>query len=219
MRDIRRSLALYVVTSSGLVPGRGHLDVARAAIEGGAGAIQLRAPELEDRPDELLSLATEMASLCRERGILSVVNDYVHVAIESRSGGVHLGQRDELEGARDRLGPARVLGVSVETPDQAGEAQRIGADYLGVTVFGSATKPEATPIGGEGLRAIVAATALPVVGIGGIDASNAREVLAAGAAGVAVVSAVGAAQDPVEATRELVRVVRDFLDEQTPGWA
>lgn len=216
-RDLRRTLAVYVVTSDGLVPGRGHVDVAGAAMEGGAGAVQLRAPELKDRPEELLSLAKEVAVLRGERGVLFIVNDLVDVAVESGADGVHLGQGDEVGGARDRLGPDRVLGLSVEGPEQAREGERMGADYLAATVYGTRTKPEARPIGLEGLRAIVAATSLPVVGIGGIDASNAQEVLVAGAAGVAVVSAVGAAEDPVEATDELVRVVRGFFDDQNSG--
>lgn len=214
--DLRRSLAVYVVTSAELVPGRGHVDVARAAIEGGAGAIQLRAPEFEDRPGELLPMATGISAFCRARGVVFIVNDLVDLAVESGAAGVHLGQGDEVLGVTDRLGPDRVLGLSVETPEQAGEAERMGADYLGVTVFETVTKPEATPVGLDGLRGIAAATPLPVVGIGGIDASNARQVLSAGAAGVAVVSAVGAAPDPVEATRELVRVVRGFLGGQNP---
>ena len=217
MRDLLRSLRVYVMTSSGLVPGRDHLDVARAAIEGGATAIQLRAPELEDRPQELLALATEVAGRCHDAGVLFIVNDVIDVAIESGADGVHLGQGDEAQGARARLGGSLVLGVSVETPGQAREASNIGADYLGVTVFATPTKPEARPVGLDGLREIAAATSLPVVGIGGIDASNAPEVLAVGAAGVAVVSAVGAAEEPVEATRELSRVVSDFFNEHNPG--
>jgi thiamine-phosphate pyrophosphorylase len=209
-RDVRRSLAVYVVTSADLVPGRGHLDVARAAIEGGATAVQLRAPELEDRPRKLLGVAREIADLCRRHGVLFIVNDIIDVALESGADGVHLGQGDELDGVTDKLDPEKVLGASVETPEQAREAERLGADYLGVTVFSTATKPEARPVGLEGLRVIVVATPLPVVGIGGIDASNARDVLSAGAAGVAVVSAVGAAEDPVRATRELVAAVADF---------
>jgi thiamine-phosphate pyrophosphorylase len=101
-----------------------------------------------------------------------------------------------------------VLGISVATPEQADAAERAGADYVGVTVFATPTKPDAVPIGLDGLRAIVEATSLPVVGVGGIDPSNAPEVLAAGAAGIAVVSAVGAAPDPVKATQELVELVR-----------
>jgi thiamine-phosphate pyrophosphorylase len=211
--DLRRSLAVYVVTSSGLVAGRGHVEVARAALEGGATAIQLRAPELEGRRDELRGVGGEIAALCRARGVLFIVNDDADVANEVGADGVHLGQGDELRGARGRLPPNRVLGVSVETVDQAREAERLGADYLGVTVFETATKPEATPSGLEGLRKIAESTPLPVVGIGGVDASNATDVLAAGAAGVAVVSAVGAAPDPTEATSELVRVVSGYLRE------
>lgn len=186
------------------------MDVARAAIEGGAGTVQFRAPELADRPGELLGLAEEIAALCRRHGVLSIVNDVIDVAIHSGAGGVHLGQEDEIGRARQTLGPDLVFGLSVETPEQARTAEALGADYLGVTVFSTATKPAARPVRLEGLRDIVVATPLPVVAIGGIDASNAREVLSAGAAGVAVVSAVGEAQDPVRATRELVAAVADL---------
>jgi len=99
------------------------------------------------------------------------------------------------------------LGMSVDTASQAGAAQDLGADYLGVTVWATPTKPEAVPGGLALVRAISASNALPIVGIGGIDATNAASVIHAGAAGVAVISAVAAAPDPIEATRELVRVV------------
>jgi thiamine-phosphate pyrophosphorylase len=194
-----------VVTSAGLQPGRGHQDVAEAAVAGGATAVQLRAPELDE--DDLIATARRIAPACRDRGVLFVVNDSVRAAVLGGADGVHLGQEDGPAGARDRLGPGRVLGVSVLTPGQAAEAEAMGADYLGVTVWGTATKPEARPVGLEGLRAVVEATRLPVVGIGGIDVSNAAQVLAAGATGVAVVSAVGGAPDPVEATRRLARSV------------
>ncbi len=205
-------LRVYVITSSGLAPGRGHVEVALAAIEGGASAVQLRAPELND--ERLLPLAARLVDPCRDAGVLFVVNDRVDVAVRSGADGVHLGQGDDLEGARERLGPDRVLGISVRTPWQARAAERAGADYLGVTVWTTPTKPEAVAVGLEGLRAVVAATRLPVVGVGGITASNARRVLEAGAAGVAVVSAVGAAQDPVAATRQLVAAVTTSASER-----
>jgi thiamine-phosphate pyrophosphorylase len=206
--ELRRRLRVYVVTSTSLVLGRGHVEVARAALEGGATAVQLRAPEL--RPEELVLLASDLAALCRGRGILFMVNDVVGVALKSGADGVHLGQGDDLAGARERLGPDPVLGISVETPLQARRAEELGADYLGVTVWRTWTKPEAVPVGLDGLREIVATTRLPVVGIGAVDSSNARQVLEAGVAGVAVVSAVGAAPDPVTATRDLVAVVEAF---------
>ena len=196
-----RALDLYVVTTGTLVSGRAHGEVAAAALEGGATAVQLRAPELSD--DRLLPLATSLAAMCGDAGVLFVVNDRVGVAVESGAAGAHVGQGDEVSGARARLGSERVLGVSVGTVDEARDAENAGADYLGVTVWSTDTKPEAVPVGLDGLRDVAAATALPVVGIGGIDAGNVRQVLAAGASGVAVISAVAAAPDPAEAVREL----------------
>jgi thiamine-phosphate pyrophosphorylase len=196
---------VYVVTSSGLSSDRGHRDVALAAIEGGASAVQLRAPELQD--DDLLPLATELAAQCRTAGVLFVVNDRLDVALASGADGVHLGQRDDLGHARARIGKDGVLGISVNDVEEARAAEAAGADYLGVTVWATPTKPGAVPHDLDGLRAIVGATALPVVGIGGIEAANAGRVIAAGAAGVAVVSAVATADDPVDATRQLAAAV------------
>lgn len=199
-----RSLRVYVLTSSGFVPGRGHLEVATAAIAGGATAVQLRASELGD--GTLTDLATEVGGRCRAAGALFVVND--RVAVAARVGaGAHVGQGDDPGSARAILGADPVLGVSVSTAQEARTADAAGADYLGVTVWATPTKAEAEPRGLEGLREIVGSTALPVVGIGGIHAGNAREVLDAGAAGICVVSAVGAAPDPEHATRALVEVV------------
>ena len=197
-------LSLYVVTSSGFVPGRGHREVALAAVEGGASAIQLRASELTDGP--LLSLAQELAGACRLAGVLFVVNDRVEVAAKAGAG-AHVGQTDDPTGAREALGPAAILGVSVATPQEARAAEAAGADYLGVTVWATPTKADAVPRGLDGLRAVVDATSLPVVGIGGINPGNALEVLEAGAAGVAVISAVGAAPDMAEAARRLRAIV------------
>ncbi|HWL91084.1 MAG TPA: thiamine phosphate synthase, partial [Actinomycetota bacterium] len=88
-----------------------------------------------------------------------------------------------------------------------------GADYLGVTVWATATKPEAEPVGLEGLREVAGATALPVVGIGGIHAGNARDVLKAGATGIAVIGAVATADDPVAEVRVLRALVDEFRKE------
>jgi thiamine-phosphate pyrophosphorylase len=200
------ALRVYVVTSGTLVPGRAHREIAAAAIAGGATAIQLRAPELDDV--ELLPIAREIVDVCRDAGVLCIVNDRVDVAVAAGADGVHVGQDDEPEAARAMLGPDRVLGISVRDADQARAAAAAGADYLGVTVWSTATKPEAVAGGLDGLSAVAGASPLPVVGIGGIDATNAAEVIHAGAAGVAVISAVVAATEPVMATRAL----RDAVD-------
>jgi thiamine-phosphate pyrophosphorylase len=98
--------------------------------------------------------------------------------------------------------------VSVASAEEAAAARAAGADYLGVTVWATDTKPDAEPQGLDGLRAVASATDLPVVGVGGVDARNAAWVIEAGACGIAVVSAVGAADDPVAATRQLAAAVR-----------
>ncbi|HEY7660332.1 MAG TPA: thiamine phosphate synthase [Actinomycetota bacterium] len=199
-----RRLSVYVVTSTGFVPGRGHRDVALAAIEGGATAIQLRAPELAD--PQLEQLATELEQACRAASVLFVVNDRVSVAA-AVGAGAHVGQDDDAATARLELGAQHPLGVSVDTPEQARAAAAAGADYLGVTVWATPTKPEAIPRGLDGLRAVAEATPLPVVAIGGVNTGNAAEALGAGAAGVAVIAAVGAMPDMAEATRRLAEAV------------
>jgi thiamine-phosphate pyrophosphorylase len=178
--------------------------VAEAALAGGATAVQLRAPELTDA--RLEALAGELAERCRAAGALFVVNDSVAVAA-SVGAGAHVGQGDDPGSARQVLDPTAVLGVSVSTTDEARAAEVAGADYLGVTVWATPTKPEAEPRGLDGLRAIAREISLPVVGVGGIHAGNAADVLEAGAAGIGVVSAVGAAPDAVRATETLVDAV------------
>ena len=178
--------------------------MAEAALAGGATALQLRAPELTDA--RLEALAGELVERCRATGALFVVNDRVAVAA-SVGAGAHVGQADGPGSAREILGPTAVLGVSVSTSDEARAAEVAGADYLGVTVWATTTKPEAEPQGLDGLRSIARETALPVVGIGGVQAVNAADVLDAGAVGICVVSAVGAAPDPVRATEALVDAV------------
>jgi thiamine-phosphate pyrophosphorylase len=204
-RDLGDRLRLYVVTSGA---GAGHEGVTEAAVAGGATAVQLRAPELHD--DELLPLARRLAERCRSAGVLFVVNDRVEVAVASGADGVHVGQGDELAGVRVRIGSERVLGISVRGAADVAPALDHGADYLGATVWATATKPEAVPGGLRQLAAVAAVSPVPVVGIGGIDARNAAEVLGAGAAGVAVISAVSQAPDPEVAVQQLRAAVEGW---------
>jgi thiamine-phosphate pyrophosphorylase len=204
-----RALRVYVVTSARFA-GRSHRDVALAALDGGASAIQLRAPDLPD--DELIAVGSALARASADADVLFVVNDRPEIAVTVGAGGAHVGHGDDPSEARRLLGPDRVLGMSVDAASQAREAEDVGANYVGVTVWATPTKPEAVPGGLALVRAISASTSLPIVGIGGIDATNAASVIDAGAAGVAVISAVAAAPDPIEATRELVRVVDRALE-------
>jgi thiamine-phosphate pyrophosphorylase len=202
---------VYVLTSSAF-RGRWHTDVAEAAIAGGATALQLRAPEVD--VESLRTIAADLRAETRGTGVTYIVNDRVEIAATVDADGAHVGQGDDVSGARAALGPERILGISVLDAEQAVRAASLGADYLGVTVWATSTKPEAAPAGLDEVRRIAEASQLPVVGIGGIDASNAGDVIRAGAAGVAVISTVADADDPVAATRALRSAVWTALDER-----
>ncbi|MCL4313028.1 MAG: thiamine phosphate synthase [Actinobacteria bacterium] len=199
---------LYVITASGMAQGRTHLDIARAAIEGGATTLQLRAPEASY--EERLELASSMVELCRQAKVLSIINNDIPIALESGADGVHLGQQDDPTSARAALGNNKVLGISVNSLEEARLALDFGASYLGATVFSSSTKPEAKPLGLTRIAELVREVPLPVVALGGINNTNIDEVLACGVWTVAVISAVAAADDPVRATARLVDALKRY---------
>ena len=136
-----------------------------------------------------------------------VVNDDVEAARIAGADGVHVGQDDAAcVEAREKLGPDAIVGVSVQTVEQALVAQADGADYLGVgAVFGTPTKPDAADVGTDGLADI------PVVAIGGLNERTIPELAGTGADGAAVVSAIFAAEDIEEETRRLRAAVQAAL--------
>jgi thiamine-phosphate pyrophosphorylase len=195
---------LYVITDDAVAPGRSHVEIARAALDGGARLIQLR----DKRRDagELLSIACEIRDLCEAAGALFVVNDRADLALAACAHGVHLGQTDlPITEARRILGPDRLIGVSVESPQQAEAAEAAGADYLGVgAIYGSASKDDAgEAVGLEHLSRIRGISRLPIVAIGGITLERVPEVRSAGADCIAVISAVAGAEDPGAAAKLL----------------
>ncbi|MFQ5886856.1 MAG: thiamine phosphate synthase [Anaerolineae bacterium] len=196
--------ALYVITDAKLSRGRSHLEVAQAAIEGGASIIQFRDKEMTTR--QLVETAGKIKELTEEAGIPLIVNDRLDVALAVDADGVHVGQDDMPAAlARQLIGPHKILGVSASTVEEALQAEKDGADYVSASpVFTTPTKPDTPPPTGlEGLRAIVEAVNLPVIAIGGINEKNAAEVMEAGAQGVAVISAVVSAPDIAAAARHL----------------
>ena len=197
---------LYVITDPVLSSGRSHVEIARAALEGGADAVQLR--DKSATAYNLGLVVREVQPLARRYGALFTVNDRVDVALLSEADGAHVGPADlPVREARRLLPRPRILGVSAGTVEEAKKAAREGADYLGVgPVFPTATKPDAgEALGLDRLAAIVAAVSVPVVAIGGITAGNVAGVFAAGASGAAVVSSVVAAEDVAAAARALKR--------------
>lgn len=205
--SLARALRLYVVTDPGLAGSRGVIRTCEAALEAGAGFLQLRDKRASTR--SLLATATVLAAVSRRYRCVFVVNDRVDVAMASGAQGVHLGADDMPPRlARSLMGPDAVIGVSVRSREEALSAWKDGADYLAANiVFPTPTKPDSSaPLGLEGVRRLAGATPLPLVAIGGINASNAGSVISSGADGVAVVSAVMAAEDPGGAVRELLEI-------------
>jgi thiamine-phosphate pyrophosphorylase len=171
----------------------GDFQAAVLAVEGGATVIQLR---LKDAPTEEV---VEVGRPFRGLPTMFIVNDDVDAALELRADGVHLGREDS--GAERAVEHGLMLGISASSTEEAQAGQELGASYVGAgPVWATPTKPDADPpIGLAGLAAICRAVSIPVVAIGGIDATNAAECLAAGAAGVAVVRAATEARTVSEA--------------------
>lgn len=206
---------LYVVTDAGLSKGRSDAEVARLAYEGGADAVQLRMKNVGKK--EMLEQANLIRKTADDLCRFFFVNDNVEVALESGADGVHIGQDDmPLEKARDILGEAAIIGVSVDNVEQAIAAQEEGADYVGVgSIFRTSTKPDAKQSVGLGaIYEVRQAVDIPIVAIGGINRGNIQDVIRAGADSAAVVSAV-VAQDDVKAAahelRDLILKVRPHV--------
>ena len=201
--------SVYLVTDRELARGRTTLEIARAAIRGGVSCIQLREKMCSTR--EFIDESLAIRSLLARHGIPLIINDRVDVALAVKADGIHLGQKDmPCRMARQIIPESMIVGISVESLDDAIAAQKDGADYLGVSpIYPTPTKTDtAQALGLEGLRSIRSEVDLPLVGIGGLNADNAAAVIYNGADGVAVVSAIVAADDPEAATRDLIEIVR-----------
>ena len=203
MRCDRKTMRLYAVTDRAWV-GQGTLgDQVEQALRGGVTCVQLREKSLG--VPAILVEAEEIGALCRSYGVPFLINDRVEIALQCGADGVHVGQKDRAaREVRRLLGPNRILGVSARTVEQAVQAERDGADYLGVgAVFSTSTKADAMPVSYETLQAICRAVSIPVVAIGGIQMENLLSLAGSGVDGVALVSAIFAAPDVETASREL----------------
>ena len=198
-------LRLMVITDAGLAAPRSILDVVRAAVAAGAPSVQLRDKDLGAR--ELLEIGRALRTLTQEAGSLFIVNDRLDVAMALGADGVHVGPDDlPVAAVRSAAPEGFLIGRSADRVDVARQAVRDGADYIGCgTVYTTTTKADAGGvIGLDGLDRVAKAVEVPVVAIGGITVPRALEVAGTGAAGVAVVGAVMAAEDPGQATTELL---------------
>jgi thiamine-phosphate pyrophosphorylase len=197
--------------------GRDLLDLVRGIAAGGATLLQLRDKKSDTRV--MVELARAIKAALAPYAVAFVVNDRVDVALAAQADGVHIGPEDMApEDARALLGADAIIGASIKSVEAAAAARLDLIDYAGVGgVYATPSKEQKNPpIGPDGLAHIAVALRrraprLPIVGIAGIDASNAGPVIAAGADGVAVISALSLAPDPAAAARALREIVDGML--------
>lgn len=199
----KEQLRLYAITDTSWLNGASLIDVVENVLKNGATFLQLR--EKNATHDEIVAKAKAIKPIARKYGVPFVIDDDVQVALEADADGVHIGQSDtDYMTARSILGDNKIIGMTAKTVEQAKEAERLGADYIGTgAVFGSSTKKDAVYMPRERLIEVAGSVNIPVVAIGGIDYDNCGELTGTGIDGIAVVSAIFAADDPGLATKEL----------------
>ncbi len=196
-------LRLYAVTDRRWLNGRTLAETVESAIRGGVTCVQLREKSLDG--GDLLNEAKQVLAVCRKYHVPLIINDDPQIALACSADGVHVGQQDMSPRIlRAMLGPEKIVGVSAATVDEAVQAAKDGADYLGCgAVFATGTKTNTRPVDAARLRAVCEASNVPVVAIGGITAENAPQLRGSGIAGIAVVSAIFAQPDPGAAAVQL----------------
>lgn len=195
-KKVKFDPALYLVTDTPLCLGRPLEEVVDRALAAGVTLLQYREKNADDRT--FVAEARRIVEICRRHRVPLIINDRIELVREIGADGAHIGQDDhDPLHTREILGPGAILGVSVFDREQAIAAVEAGADYVAVNgVFYTDTKLNLpAPLGLKSVTEIAGAVDVPVVGIGGINAQNAEQVIAAGAAGVAIVSAICSAGD------------------------
>jgi len=205
--NLRKKLKLYVITDRRLRP---EVESVKEALEGGATSIQLRIKNASTR--EMIEIGKEIRKLTEEYDALYFVDDRLDVALATNADGVQLGPEDMPISIAKEIAPNLIIGASVYSLEEALQAEKEGADYLGAgSVFPTPTKKDVKVIGIDGLKRIVESVKIPVVAIGGINHENVREVLKAGVDGIAVISAIMGAENVREATKRMRKIIEEVI--------
>ncbi len=201
-------MLLYAVTDRTWTQNKTLYEQVECALRGGVTCVQLR--EKDMAYDDFLKEAIEINSLCKKYNVPFIVNDNVDIAIECDADGIHVGQHDmTLNDVRKKVGSKMIIGVSAQTVHQATEAEKNGADYLGVgAVFSTSTKLDADDVSYDTLKEICTSVSIPVVAIGGINKNNLHSLSGSGVDGVALVSAIFGADDIEKECKELKELTK-----------
>ena len=203
--------SIYLLTDDTCLQGRPLLACVEEALGAGVTLLQYRSKYKDG--GAMYQEALALKELCDRYHVPLIINDRVDVALAVGAAGVHVGQDDlPCRVVRNLVGDDFIIGVSAHNPEEAREAAAAGADYLGCgAVFGTATKAGVGTLGLERLRSIRQAVSLPIVGIGGVKATNYGQVLATGANGAAIISGILAATDIGGEVAKFVRVRASLL--------
>ena len=203
--------SIYLLTDDACLQGRPLLACVEEALGAGVTLLQYRSKYKDG--GAMYQEALALKELCDRYHVPLIINDRVDVALAVGAAGVHVGQDDlPCRVVRNLVGDNFLIGVSAHNPEEAREAAAAGADYLGCgAVFGTATKAGVGTLGLERLRSIRQAVSLPIVGIGGVKATNYGQVLATGANGAAIISGILAATDIGGEVAKFVRVKASLL--------
>lgn len=203
-------LSLYLVTDRDLSMGRSLEEIVEEAVKGGITMLQLR--EKNTSTADFYKIACSLKDLLKGHNIPLIINDRLDIAIASDADGLHIGQSDmPYSVVREILGKDKIIGLSVETIEQAREANELDVDYIGLSpVFSTNTKTDInTPLELEGIREIASFTKHKTVAIGGINTQNTGDIIKNGADGIAVVSAIISQESPRMAAAELKKIIKE----------
>ena len=212
MKLDKSALTLYAITNFNFYDSEISItDKLEKAIKGGVTCIQLREKSLPHEQFPIRALL--IRKICKKSNIPFIVNDNLKIAIESNANGIHIGQGDlNISEARKLIGN-KILGVSVQTPDQAVEAEKYGADYLGVgAIFSTQTKKEASIVSIDTLKKISHDVSIPVVAIGGLNLKNIEKLKNSGISGIAMSSAIFSSNDIETQTRNLFNLSKKLIE-------
>lgn len=211
MKCSKEMMLLYAVTDRAWLKNETLAQQVEKAIQGGVTMVQLREKKLDEQ--NFYEEALPIKEICNKYHVPFIINDNVELAMKCKADGIHVGQSDmKTKNVRKLVGKDMIIGVSAQTKKQAIDAEKNGADYLGVgAVFSTSTKLDASDVSFDTLKEICESVNIPVVAIGGINKNNILHLSGSGVDGVALVSAIFAS----EKIEEECKILKQLSSEMT----
>ena len=190
-----KTCKIYLVTDEKACLEKDFYSCIEEAIKGGVGIVQLREKNISTK--DFYEKALKVKEICKNYGVLFIINDRLDIAQAVKADGVHLGQSDiPIEKAREILKDKFLIGVTARNVEEAKKAELLGADYIGSgAIFGTSTKDNAKKLEMEELKKIVASVKIPVFAIGGINVDNVGSLKNIGLQGICSVSGILSEKD------------------------